>query len=243
MTASITWLGHSAFRLVLPDERVIYIDPYLSHNPKCPEAEKRPSRCDLLLITHGHSDHVGDCVEIVKRFNPVVVANYDLCSVLDKQAGGGRFEGMNTGGSLDLDGVRVSLTRAYHSSGVDSAAGPVYGGSPNGVVLSAKGVATVYHAGDTDVFTDMTLIAHLFEPKIAILPIGDRFTMGAKGAALAASLLNPAAILPCHYQTFPILAQSADAFREALSPALRSRLHTPRPGESLAWTNDGLSRS
>jgi len=107
-------------------------------------------------------------------------------------------------------------------------------------VIAAKGVATLYHAGDTDVFTDMTLIAYLFEPKIAILPIGDRFTMGARGASLAADLLKPEAIIPCHYKTFPILAQSADAFREALSPLLRPRLHTPKPGESLTWTATGL---
>jgi L-ascorbate metabolism protein UlaG (beta-lactamase superfamily) len=240
MTASITWLGHSAFRLILSDGRTIYIDPWLLENPSCSEQDKQPVRCDVIVLTHGHFDHVGDTVALVKKFDPVVIANYDLCSVLQKQACGGRFEGMNTGGSLDIDGVRVSLTRAYHSSGVDTPDGPVYGGSPNGVVVSAKGVATVYHAGDTDVFTDMTLIAHLFEPKIAILPIGDRFTMGAKGAALAASLLNPAAILPCHYQTFPLLAQSADDFREALSATLRPRLHTPGQGQALAWTPDGL---
>jgi L-ascorbate metabolism protein UlaG (beta-lactamase superfamily) len=240
MTASITWLGHAAFRFVLSDGRVVYIDPWLTDNPSCPATERKVSRCDMILLTHGHSDHVGDCLELVNRFNPVVFANYDLCTVLRKHAGKGRFEGMNTGGTLEIDGVRVSLTRAYHSSGVDSPEGPVYGGMPNGVVLATKGVATVYHAGDTDVFTDMTLIAHLFEPKIAILPIGDRFTMSAKGAAIAADLLKPAAILPCHYQTFPILAQSADPFREALTPLLRTRLHTPKPGELLSWTATGL---
>lgn len=240
MSASITWLGHSAFRLVLANGCVIYIDPWLRGNPSCPDSEKEPKRCDIVLVTHGHFDHVGDCVDLVKRFQPVVLANYDLCNVLEKQSGGGKFEGMNTGGSLEVQGVRVSLTRAYHSSGVDSPDGPAYGGSPNGVVVAADGLGTVYHAGDTDVFTDMTLIAHLYEPKIAILPIGDRFTMGAKGAALAASLLNPTAILPCHYQTFPLLAQSADEFRMALSPALRKRLHAPRPGESLAWTPAGV---
>lgn len=241
MAASITWLGHSAFRFVLPDERVIFIDPWLSENPSCPDVEKSPKRCDMIAITHGHFDHVGDCAALVKKFNPVVFANYDLCSVLQKQIGTGRFEGMNTGGTLEVEGVRVSLTRAYHSSGVDSPEGPAYGGSPNGVALAAKGVATAYHAGDTDVFTDMTLIAHLFEPSVAILPIGDRFTMGARGAALAADLLKPEVILPCHYQTFPLLAQSADAFREALSPLLRPRLHTPKPGERMNWTAAGLS--
>jgi L-ascorbate metabolism protein UlaG (beta-lactamase superfamily) len=240
MTATITWLGHSAFRLVLPDQRVIYIDPWLSENPACPDSEKKPTRCDFIAITHGHFDHVGDCVELASRFNSVVVANYDLCSVIESGCDKGRFEGMNTGGTIEVEGVRFSLTRAYHSSGVDTGSGPAYGGMPNGVVIAAPGVATLYHAGDTDVFTDMTLIAHLFAPKIAILPIGDRFTMGAKGAALAADLLRPQAIIPCHYKTFPILAQTTDAFREALTPLLRPRLHTPNPGQPLTWTADGV---
>jgi L-ascorbate metabolism protein UlaG (beta-lactamase superfamily) len=108
------------------------------------------------------------------------------------------------------------------------------------VVISAPALATVYHAGDTDVFGDMRLIAQLHAPKVCILPIGDRFTMGAKGAALAAEMLQPAAILPGHYKTFPLLAQSAEAFREALSPALRGVLHTPEPGQSLAWSATGI---
>jgi len=243
MTASITWLGHSAFRLALPGGRIILIDPWLAENPACPAAFKEVSRCDIILMTHGHFDHVGDVPALVAAFDPVVVGNYDLCTVMRKRCGGGRFEGMNTGGTLEIDGVRVALTRAYHSSGVDSSAGPVYGGMPNGVVIAAPGVATLYHAGDTDVFSDMSLIARLFEPKVCILPIGDRFTMGAKGAAIAAELLNPAAIIPCHYKTFPILAQSADAFRAALPASLRDRLHVVDVGMPLTWTAERVERS
>lgn len=240
MGASITWLGHSAFRLILPDGRVILIDPWLAQNPSCPANLKKPERCDFVIITHGHGDHVGDVGALVKAFNPVVMANYDLCAVLSKEIGKGRFEGMNTGGTIVFGGVRVSLTKAFHSSGVETSRGLMYGGMPNGVVLTAEGVAAVYHAGDTDVFGDMTLIATLFEPRVCILPIGDRFTMGAKGAALAAEMLQPAAIIPCHYKTFPILAPSADAFREALSPALRTRLHVPEVGQPLKWTSTGV---
>jgi len=240
MPASITWLGHSAFRLVLPDERVIYIDPWLAENPSCPDKEKSPQRCDMVLLTHGHFDHAGDTSALVERFNPPVVANYELCEVLSKRISRGRFFGMNTGGTQEVKGIRISLTRAYHSSSVDSPTGPQYAGMPNGIVISAPGVATLYHAGDTDVFTDMTLIAELFEPKIAILPIGDLFTMGAKGAAIAAKFLTPAAIIPCHYKTFPMLAQSADEFRAALAPDLKPRLHAPDIGQSLHWTATGV---
>jgi len=240
MTASITWLGHATFRLTLADGRVILIDPWLAGNPACPARLKKPDRCDFICCTHGHSDHIGDVASLVAAFNPVVFANYDLCSVLHKQIGAGRFEGMNTGGSLTVAGVRVTLTQAFHSSGVETAQGLMYGGMPNGVIVAVDGLASVYHAGDTDVFGDMRLIAQLHAPKICILPIGDRFTMGAQGAALAAEMLRPAAILPGHYKTFPLLAQSAELFREALSPTLRPRLHVPEVGQPLTWTATGI---
>jgi len=148
---------------------------------------------------------------------------------------------MNTGGTQTIEGVRVSLTQAFHSSGVDSPDGPIYAGMPNGVVVSIDGLATVYHAGDTDVFGDMKLIAQLFEPKVCILPIGGYFTMGAKGAALAAEMLQPSAIIPIHYRTFPVLAQSADAFREALPANLKERVIAADVGQEVAWTATGAS--
>jgi len=240
MNATITWLGHSAFRLTLPDERVILIDPWLTENPACPANLKDPPRCDFIVMTHGHSDHVGDVPALVRKFNPVVVGNYDLCTVMQRLIGGGRFEMMNTGGTIAVDGVEFTLTKAFHSSAVDTPQGPAYGGMPNGVVVRAAGVASVYHAGDTAVFGDMRLLAQLMAPQICILPIGDRFTMGASGAALAAEMLQPTAIIPCHYKTFPILAQSADAFREGLPASFKSRLHVPEVGQLLTWTESGI---
>lgn len=240
MKATITWFGHATFRLVLDDERVIFIDPWLSGNPACPDALKQPARCDMIFLTHGHEDHVGDVPSLVEKFDPIVVGNLELCAVLEKRIGQGRFSGMNTGGTQTIDGVRVSLTQALHSSAVDSPNGPLYAGMPNGVVVAVDGLPTLYHAGDTDVFSDMKLIARLFEPRICILPIGDHFTMGARGAALAAELLQPSTILPCHYKTFPMLAQSADEFRQALSPELKDRLTVPNVGQDLPWTVLGL---
>ena len=242
MNATIRWCGHATFRLVLPDGRVIFIDPWLTENPACPKGLKEPDRCDFVVLTHGHSDHCDDVPALIRQFNPVIIANYDLCSALQNIFGKGRYEGMNTGGTHAVDGVRVSLTQAFHSSGVNTPKGPAYGGMPNGVVIGVEGLATVYHAGDTDVFSDMAVIARLHAPKVAILPIGDRFTMGAKGAALAAEMLQPASIIPGHYKTFPILAQSADPFRQALPANLKERLIVPDVGEEVDWTSSGASR-
>lgn len=243
MNAAITWLGHASFRLDLPDGRAVFIDPWLTENPACPAALKHPPRCDLIVLTHGHFDHVADVAALVRKANPPVVGNYDLCSALQQTVGKADYRGMNTGGTQEVDGVRVSLTRAYHSSALTTPSGPMYAGMPNGVVLDIPGLARLYHAGDTDVFSDMTLIARLFAPQIAILPIGDLFTMGAAGAALAVEFLRPRDIIPCHYKTFPILAQSAEDFRKALPEGMRNRVHAIDPGQSLRWTAQGAESS
>ncbi len=241
MAPTITWLGHATTRLILADGRVVFIDPWLTDNPSCPDEARKPERCDVILLTHGHIDHVGEVQTLIQRSNPIVVGNYDLCSALRQTIGRGRFEGMNTGGTLDLGGIRVSLTIAFHSSSVDVSGGLVYAGMPNGIVVKVDGLATIYQAGDTEVFGDMRLIAQMHQPRICILPIGDRFTMGAAGAALACEMLEPAAILPIHYGTFPLLTGTPDAFRTALAPIYRERLLVPSPGESMSWTARGLS--
>jgi L-ascorbate metabolism protein UlaG (beta-lactamase superfamily) len=240
MSTSITWLGHATVRLTLPDGRVIMIDPWLKDNPACPDRLKKVPRCDIVLVTHGHTDHAGDVGTLVEAFDPLVIGNFDLCGALERQIGKGRYGGMNTGGTQVVDGVGITLTQAFHSSTGDSPGGPVYAGASNGFVVSAKGLAGVYHAGDTDVFGDMKLVAQLLQPKVCLLPIGDYFTMGAKGAALAAEMLQPTAIIPIHYKTFPVLAQSEDAFREALPRGLKERLVVLEPGQEVGWTDLGV---
>jgi len=240
MGATITWFGHATVRLVLPDERVIMIDPWLAENPACPSSLKKLSRCDIVVLTHGHGDHVSDMGAIIDAFDPIIVSNYDLCTVLERQLRKGRYSGMNTGGTQVVDDVGVTLTQAFHSSGFHTRDTVIYAGMPNGAVVGVNGLAKVYHAGDTDVFGDMKLIAQLFEPKVCILPIGDFFTMGAKGAALAADMLQPSAIIPIHYRTFPVLDQSVDAFQDALSSEMKERLVVAEVGKPLAWTAGGV---
>ena len=238
---TITWLGHASFRLTLPDERVLLVDPWLMDNPACPDALKQPDRCDLIALTHGHFDHAGDVERLVSQFNQKIVATIELCTALGLKSPKARFHAMNIGGTQTIDGVDFSLTRAFHSSGIDTETGPMYTGMPCGLVVGCNGLARFYHAGDTDVFSDMKLIAELFQPKIAALPIGDHFTMGPRGAAMAARFLRPATIVPMHYATFPLLHGTVDAFRDALDDELKDRLVSPKAGQDLAWTADGLT--
>ncbi len=239
--STLTWLGHATIQMTLPDERVILIDPWLNDNPSCPDAHKKVPRCDFIALTHGHFDHIGDVARLIDEHNPHVVGTVELCTVLGMKSPKARFAPMNIGGTQDVDGVRFTLTRAFHSSSVDSENGPMYAGMPCGLVVTAERLAPFYHAGDTDVFSDMKLIAELFAPKIAALPIGDHFTMGPDGAALAASYLNPRTILPIHFGTFPLLHGTVPAFREALSAELRERVVTPEVGQTLAWSAEGLA--
>ncbi len=240
-TGTMTWLGHSAIRLTLPDGRVVLIDPWLRDNPSCPPALKNAPRCDFLALTHAHFDHAGDAQRIIEQHNPHVVAIVELCTVLGMKNPHGRFSPMNLGGTQVLDGVSFTLTRAFHTTSIDTPAGPIYCGVPAGVIAGVEGLASFYHAGDTDVFSDMTLIAEMFAPRVAALPIGDHFTMGPRGAALAAKYIRPQSIVPIHFATFPILRGTVEAFREALPADMKDRLIAPKVGQDVVWTFEGLS--
>jgi L-ascorbate metabolism protein UlaG (beta-lactamase superfamily) len=240
MPAEMTWLGHATIRLALPDERVILIDPWLKENPSCPDRFKQLARCDFIVLTHGHFDHIDDVASIVEDHNPKVVGMVELCTALGMRTPKAQYQPMNLGGTQTIDGVSFTLTQAFHSSSIDSEQGPIYTGMPAGVVINVEGVATFYHAGDTDVFGDMKLIAKLHKPKIAALPIGDHFTMGPAGAALAAQMLQPQCIVPIHYGTFPVLTGTPDGLRDALPAELKDRVVAPEVGQPLSWTADGL---
>ena len=180
----ITWYGHSAFRLDFAGKAVL-IDPFFTGNPAFVSDKAAAIRgVTHIVLTHGHGDHVGDALDISATTGAPVITNYDLCMWL---AGKGlqKFDPMNTGGTTDQGGFTVTLVRADHSSGDITNGMPIYLGNPCGVIVKAPGEPTVYHLGDTDIFSDMALIAEMHEPKVAMVPIGDRFTMSPKTAAIA----------------------------------------------------------
>src|SRR5215208_5518045 len=226
--ATLTWLGHSAFRLDTPGGKRIYVDPFLNGNPKCPESEQTPERADIVAITHGHGDHVGDTASIVERFGAQVVAQVELKGWLGKQGVAvGDLPGINKGGSQEIDGIRFTLTNAFHSSSSEEGD---YLGEPCGIVIRLENGTSVYFAGDTCVFGDMQLIGRLYSPDVAVLPIGDWFTMGPQEAAVALELLGNPRCVPCHWGTFPLLSGTPDRLAELAPDAQVERLD---PGEGI----------
>ncbi len=223
--ATLTWLGHASFRLDTDGGSRLYIDPFLS-GPTCPESEKVPDRADAIALTHGHGDHSADAVALQQRLGSTVVGIVELAAWLSAQGvPDDKVIGFNKGGTVEVAGVRITMTHAFHSS---SAPDGTYAGEPAGFIVGADG-ATVYFAGDTNVFGDMALIAELYAPTVAVLPIGDHYTMGPREAAKALELLGNPRCVPCHWGTFPILTGTPDALA-ALTPAVVERL---APGDSI----------
>jgi L-ascorbate metabolism protein UlaG (beta-lactamase superfamily) len=212
----ITWFGHSAFRLDFAD-KVVLIDPFFTGNPAFQgDRDKLVTGTTHILITHGHSDHVGDALEIALSTGAKVVSNFEVCMWLASK-GLQNFDPMNTGGATDQGGFTVTLVRADHSSAITENGVSIPLGNPNGVIVKAPGEPTVYHMGDTDIFGDMGLIAEFHQPDVAMVPIGDRFTMGPDIAAIATKrFFKLAAAIPCHYGSFPIIEPNADRFVAAM---------------------------
>jgi L-ascorbate metabolism protein UlaG (beta-lactamase superfamily) len=231
MATQLTWLGHSAFRVETPGGKRVYVDPFLHGNPKCPESELEPERCDLIVLTHGHGDHVGDTVALHERLGCPVVAILELRGWLDgkgvKDPGG---HSPNKGGTVAVEGVKVTLTDANHSSSTPDGS---YAGEPCGVILELEDGFKTYFAGDTNVFGDMSLIARIYSPDVAVLPIGDHFTMGPREAAVALELLGVIRCVPCHYGTFGLLTGTPEELRSLAPPGVE--ILAPEPGGTLSF--------
>jgi L-ascorbate metabolism protein UlaG (beta-lactamase superfamily) len=226
----ITWLGHATFRVETPQGKTVLIDPWVTGNPKCPEKEKSFSRVDVMLCTHGHSDHIGDAVEIAKKHDPMVVGMYELCSWLEGK-GVKRVSGMNKGGTQTVGDIKVTMVHAEHSSGIEDGGQVFYGGEAAGYVIEFSNGVKIYHAGDTCVFGDMAIIREIYAPEVCMLPIGDHYTMGPREAAYACKLLKPKTVIPMHYGTFPVLTGTPAELRKL---ARDVEVREMRPGETIS---------
>ncbi len=231
----ITWFGHATFLYETPGGKRIMIDPWVQNNPACPEELKQVSQLDAMLITHGHFDHIGDAVKIAKQADPkTVVGIFELYQWLEKK-GVKNCTGMNKGGTLDVEGIKATMLHADHSCGISEDDGSItYGGEAVGYLLEMENGFRVYQSGDTAIFGDLRLYGELFKPDLAVLPIGDLFTMDPRQAAYACEMLGVKMVIPSHYGTFPALTGTPDKLREELSKrGYACEVIAPKPGETV----------
>jgi L-ascorbate metabolism protein UlaG (beta-lactamase superfamily) len=226
----ITWLGHATFRIVTPKGTTILIDPWVMGNPACPASEKQVKKVDIMLCTHGHFDHIGDAVEIAKQHSPKVVCIPEMGAWLGKKGVKNVME-MNKGGTQHIDDIHVTMVHAVHSCGITDGEQIVYGGEACGYVVAFDNGVKIYHAGDTMVFGDMKIIHEMWRPQIAMLPIGDHYTMDPRQAAYAVELLQPKAVIPMHFGTFPVLTGKPSELAGLLEGV---EVHAMKPGETLS---------
>jgi len=228
----ITWLGHATFKIATPSGKVIVVDPWVQTNPVCPDSFKKFDRLDTLLITHGHFDHIADAVDLAKAHNPQVVAIYETCAWLESK-GVENTSPMNKGGTQTVGEIEVTMVNAIHSCGIKDGDQIIYGGEACGYVVRLPGGLAIYHAGDTAAFRDMEIIADLYSPEVALLPIGDHFVMSPREAALAIRLLRVKHVIPMHFGTFPMLTGKPEAVRDLVKDVAGLEMHTMKPGETL----------
>jgi Predicted Zn-dependent hydrolases of the beta-lactamase fold len=208
----LTWLGHSCFQIDAAGITVL-IDPFITGNPTA-TVKPEDLEPDIIAVTHGHGDHLGDTVSIAKRTGCPVVCIHEISQYLKSK--GIKTSGMNIGGRVELEGILFTMTDARHSSSIDESGWSFDGGRAAGFVIRIGGTS-IYHAGDTGIFGDMELIAKLYHPDVAIVPIGGKYTMDARDAAIAVEMLNPKLAIPMHYNTFDVISQDPNVFKNCVS--------------------------
>jgi len=246
METQLTWYGHAAFKIKTATGKILLIDPWVTNPAFASGKEELTSlnRVDLIFLTHGHSDHVGNAVEIGKRTGATLVSNFDLSAAMISELGYPEAQTSNEttghlGGGLSLlDGeARVQFVPAWHGSSVqrDEDATPVYAGSPTGLIVALRNGPTIYHTGDTDLFSDMALVKRFHKIDVMLVCIGDHFTMGPARAAEAVKLVTPKTVVPMHYGTFPVLTGTPEVFeRELKKGKLKSKLRVMEAGQTIA---------
>ena len=229
---TINWLGHATFELRFDSGEVLLIDPWIEGNSVYPKNYKI-TQADAIAVSHGHSDHINDVVPLAKKFQSKVLAIVETAAWLEKK-GVKNTISMNKGGTVDLGFVKLTMTHAVHSGGIKDGDEFIYGGEPAGYVLTLKNGKRAYFAGDTAVFSDMALIRDIYEPELAMLPIGDHFTMDPHEAAHAARLLNVKRVIPMHYGTFPVLTGRPDELAKKLEKD-SIEVWNLKPGKPAEW--------
>jgi L-ascorbate metabolism protein UlaG (beta-lactamase superfamily) len=229
----ITWLGHGTYQMRLTTGEVILVDPWIDGNPSFPKTFT-VDRVDVILITHGHFDHIHDALPLAKKFSPQIVAIYETAHWLESK-GAKNTISMNKGGTVVVGDVGVTMTHAIHSCGILDDGKIIYGGEAAGYIVRLPDRRAVYCAGDTNVFTDMQLIERLYHPELAFLPIGDLYTMSPREAALACRMLNVRKVIPLHYGTFPPLIGRPEQLVDLIRDQPGTEVWTLEPGVPVQW--------